>query len=261
MLADRLDPSTVADSLVDEPLDAGSSLSAVLFDMDGLLVDTERDWYAVESAIMTRLGASWGPEHQQHLVGGPMGRTVRYMLDLSGASSTPEMITQLMLDGMAERLRRGVVWRPGAEDLLVALSEAGVPCALVSASFRILVDAVLDSVGHQHFRTSVAGDEVARTKPDPEPYLLAANRLGACPARCVVLEDSLPGLAAAEAAGCVAVGVPHVVDLPAAPGRTVVGSLSDLTPALLDAMVARRVGERSERHLRSSLSRSRTSCR
>lgn len=215
-----------------------TAMAAVLFDMDGLLVDTEHEWFAVETEIMARLGGGWGPEHQELLVGGPMERTVEHMLAVSGAAVAPDVLAGWMVDGMAERLRTGVVWRPGAQELLVALAAARVPCALVSASFRVLVDAVLDAVGHDHFRVTVAGDEVERTKPHPDPYLRAAQLLGVPAGSCVVLEDSLTGLASAEAAGCVAVAVPHVVAVPDAPGRTVVGSLAELTPASLDSLVA-----------------------
>jgi HAD superfamily hydrolase (TIGR01509 family) len=208
----------------------------VLFDMDGLLVDTEHTWFLAETDVMARLGGPWGPEHQRILVGGPLSATVGYMLDLAGSAVPPATVARWLLEDMAARLRRGVTYRPGAQRLLHALRAAGVPCGLVSASHRSLMDAVLAAVGDHHFAVTVAGDEVVRTKPHPEPYLAAAAALGLAPSRCVVLEDSPTGVAAAEAAGCVTVAVPSVVPIPAAPGRTVVNSLVELDPSRLGAL-------------------------
>jgi HAD superfamily hydrolase (TIGR01509 family) len=146
------------------------------------------------------------------------------------------MVNATMLDLLAH----GADHRPGAERLLDALVAAGVPCALVSASHRPLVDAVLASVGGDHFAVTIAGDEVERTKPFPDPYLLAADLLGADPRRCVVLEDSPTGVAAAEAAGCVVVAVPFMVPIEPAASRHVVGSLLELTPATLERLVTER---------------------
>jgi HAD superfamily hydrolase (TIGR01509 family) len=211
--------------------------AAVLFDMDGLLVDTEHTWFRAETEVMARLGGPWGPEHQQVLVGGPLPATVRYMRDLAGSDVPPETVARWLLADMAARLRRGVTYRPGARELLHALRVAGVPCGLVSASYRTLMDAVLAAVGDHHFAVTVAGDEVVRTKPHPEPYLTAAAALGLAPRRCVVLEDSPTGVAAAEAAGCVTVAVPSVAPIAPAPGRTVVRSLVELDPHRLGALV------------------------
>ncbi|GLW64964.1 hydrolase [Actinomadura rubrobrunea] len=219
-------------------MDTGDRLRAVLFDMDGLLIDSERLWLEVEEEVVTWLGGTWGPEHQQRLLGGSLDKAVRYMLDLTGADVPPAEVRRRMLEGMAERLDACVPLMPGAKELLAELRDAGVPAALVSSSHRRLIEPVLDAVGREHFAVTVAGDEVTRTKPDPEPYLTAAARLGAEPRRCVVLEDSPSGLAAAEAAGCVTVAVPSLVPVPPAPGRTVVSSLRELDLSRLAALVA-----------------------
>nr|WP_131758536.1 HAD family phosphatase [Actinomadura fibrosa] len=205
--------------------------------MDGLLIDSERVWLEVESEVMAWLGGTWGPEHQERLVGGSLDIAVAYMLELTGSPAAPEEVGRRMLDGMHERLSAFVPLMPGAKELLAELRGAGVPAALVSSSHRRLIEPVLDAVGREHFVLSVAGDEVGRTKPDPEPYLTAAARLGADPGRCVVLEDSPNGVAAAEAAGCVTVAVPNVLPIPPAPGRTVVASLRELNLERLSALV------------------------
>ena len=209
---------------------------AVLFDMDGLLIDSERVWLEVESDVMAWLGGEWSTAHQEHLVGGSLDVAVRYMLELTGADASPEEVGRRMLDGMAERLGACVPMMPGAKDLLAEIRAAGVAAALVSSSHRRLIEPVLDAIGREHFALSIAGDEVARTKPDPEPYLTAAARLGADPGRCVVLEDSPNGVAAGEAAGCVTVAVPGVLPIPPAPGRVVAASLREVSLARLRSL-------------------------
>ncbi|GGQ15255.1 HAD superfamily hydrolase (TIGR01509 family) [Actinomadura coerulea] len=216
----------------------GGGPHAVLFDMDGLLIDSESVWLEVESEVMAWLGGEWSPAHQERLVGGSLYLAVDYMLELTGADAPREEVGRRMLDGMAERLGACVPLMPGAKDLLAELRAAGMTTALVSSSHRRLIEPVLDAVGREHFALSVAGDEVARTKPHPEPYLTAAARLGADPARCVVLEDSPNGVAAAEAAGCVTVAVPGLLPIPPAPGRTVVASLREVDLERLRSLVA-----------------------
>jgi HAD superfamily hydrolase (TIGR01509 family) len=218
---------------------ANPQLAAVLFDMDGLLVDTEHAWGEAETEVMAWLGhPHWSAQEQGDMVGGPISRVAAYMRQASGSDRGVDEIERQIVSTMAELLRRGANHRPGAAELLDDLAKHGVPCALVSSSPRNLVDAVLASVGGAHFATTLAGDEVARTKPFPDPYLLACERLGVDPSQAVVLEDSPVGVAAAEAAGCLVVAVPFVVPIEPAPRRRVVTSLADLDTARLRAMVA-----------------------
>jgi HAD superfamily hydrolase (TIGR01509 family) len=212
-------------------------LQAVLFDMDGLLVDSERLWYETEAEVMAGLGATWGPEHQESLVGGSIDRTVAYMLALTGPVEAPGEVARRLLDGMAERLRANVPMMPGAKELLDEVREAGVPSALVSSTHRNLMEYALDGIGRDRLTITVAGDEVAHTKPHPEPYLTAARLLDADPRQCVALEDSPNGTASATAAGCHVVAVPSVVPIADAPGRTVVTSLLDVDLARLRSLV------------------------
>jgi HAD superfamily hydrolase (TIGR01509 family) len=212
-------------------------LQAVLFDMDGLLVDSERLWYEAEAEVMAGLGAAWGPEDQESLVGGSMTRTVAYMLARTGPVAPPEELARKLLDGMGERLRANVPMMPGAKQLLDEVREAGVPSALVSSTNRALMEYALDGIGRDRFTVTVAGDEVAHTKPHPEPYLTAARLLDADPRHCVALEDSPTGAESATTAGCHVIGVPSVVPIPDAPGRTVVSSLLDVDLARLRSLV------------------------
>ncbi|MGR6917326.1 HAD family hydrolase [[Actinomadura] parvosata] len=203
-------------------------MQAVFFDMDGLLVDSERVWLRIETGVMARLGAEWTPQHQVHLVGGSMERTVAYMLSVSGAEVPPETVRAWMVDGMVAELSAGVAVMPGASELLDALRAEGVPVGLVTSSLKDIADAVLKSVGRDRFDVVVTADDVTRTKPDPEPYLTAARLLGVDPVRCVVLEDSPNGVAAATAAGCAVVAVPSLLPVEPAPGRLVVSSLTEV---------------------------------
>ncbi|MBB2913773.1 HAD superfamily hydrolase (TIGR01509 family) [Streptosporangium becharense] len=216
-------------------------MQAVLFDMDGLLVDSEKIWFEVESEVMERLGGRWGHGDQEHLVGGSMPSTVAYMLQVAGGGVSPEEVTAWMLDGMITRLSGGVEMMPGAAELLAAVRRAGLPTALVTSSLRPIAEACLESIGRHNFDHVVTGDQVARPKPDPEPYLTATRLLGAEPARCVVLEDSPNGVTAATAAGCRVVAVPSVVPVPEAPGRLVVGSLLEVDVETLRELSAREI--------------------
>jgi HAD superfamily hydrolase (TIGR01509 family) len=218
-----------------------TGLQAVLFDMDGLLIDSERIWFEVETEVMAWLGVEWTPEHQERLVGGSMQSTTAYMLALGDSravgSVSQEDIARRLLDGMAGRLREHVPLLPGAKELLAEVQDAGLPSALVSSTYRRVMEYALDGIGREFFTVTIAGDEVRETKPHPEPYLTAVRRLGVVAGRCVALEDSPNGVAAADAAGCVVVAVPSVVTIPAAAGRLVVESLCDLDLRRLAALV------------------------
>ncbi|WP_370152742.1 HAD family hydrolase [Streptacidiphilus sp. EB129] len=217
--------------------DATTGLQAVLLDMDGTLVDTEHFWWEAESGLLAELGYPVDPSAREGVVGGPMSRVVEHLLRVSGAPLSPEALGTMINDRFAQLVGDGVPVCPGAFELLDQLAAAGVPTALVSASHRRIIDLVLGTLGAHRFAFSVAGDEVARTKPHPDPYLLAAARLGADPARCVVVEDAPTGVASAEAAGCRVVAVPSIATIAPAPGRTVLASLEQLDLALLRSLV------------------------
>ncbi|WP_031161566.1 HAD family hydrolase [Streptosporangium roseum] len=217
-------------------------MDAVLFDMDGLLVDSEKIWFQVESEVMERLGGAWGPADQERLVGGSMPSAVAYMLTASGASAHPDDVAAWMLEGMTHRLAGGVEMMPGAAGLLAAVRRAGLPTALVTSSVRPIAEACLKGIGRDNFDHVVTGDDVMRTKPHPEPYLTATRLLGVAAARCVALEDSPNGVTAATAAGCRVVAVPSVLPIPAAPGRLVVNSLHEVDVDVLRVLAARGAG-------------------
>ncbi|GAA4220409.1 HAD superfamily hydrolase (TIGR01509 family) [Streptosporangium album] len=214
-------------------------MDAVLFDMDGLLVDSEKIWFQVECEVMERLGGRWGTADQEYLVGGSMTAAVTHMLKISGAGAHPDDVAAWMLEGMTSRLADGVEMMPGAAELLASVRRAGLRTALVTSSVRPIAQACLKGIGVDNFDHVVTGDDVMRTKPHPEPYLTAARLLGVAAARCVALEDSPNGVTSATAAGCRVVAVPSVLPIPAAPGRLVVESLREIDVDVLRALAAR----------------------
>ena len=226
------------------PLRRPAALRAVLFDMDGLLVDSEPLWFVIEREVAERLGAPWGEADQEALIGGSLERTVSYLLAKADGAATAEGaaragredVARWLVDGMARLvLARGLPLQPGAARLLAALDAVGVPCALVTASSRAIMDAVLKATGLS-FGVTVCGEDVQRGKPDPEPYLRAAALLWVPPSGCVVLEDSPTGIAAARAAGCPVIAVPSVPVAPTS-GLITVKSLDAVGFDLLERAV------------------------
>ncbi|MFD7895214.1 HAD family hydrolase [Streptomyces sp. NPDC059743] len=215
----------------------GSALQAVLLDMDGTLVDTEGFWWDAEVEVFKALGHVLDETWRDVVVGGPMTRSATFLIEATGAAITLAELTVLLNDTFEDRIGRGVPLMPGATRLLTELAAHEVPTALVSASHRRIIDRVLASLGPEYFALTVAGDEVPRAKPHPDPYLLAARGLGADPSRCAVIEDTATGVAAAEAAGCRVVAVPSVAPIAPADGRIVVRSLEEVDLVFLRGMM------------------------
>lgn len=202
--------------------------SAVLWDMDGTLVDTEPYWIETEFALAERYDGTWSHEHALNLVGNDLLDSGRYIREHMGIDRTPEQIVEELLDGVVERVRSQVPWRPGAVDLLAELGAAGVPCGLVTMSYQRFVAPILESLPTGTFRVVVTGDVVSQGKPHPEPYLAAADRLDVDPAACLAIEDSDTGTRSAVAAGCGVLVVPNHVEVPPGERRVFADSLVDL---------------------------------
>jgi HAD superfamily hydrolase (TIGR01509 family) len=215
------------------------TLQAVLWDMDGTLVDSEPVWARVQIDLLTSLGATWTVEDAMQLVGSDLADAVQvWMGALPEGVISAEELADRMFGDVVRSLKDDVVLRPGALELLHSLKAAGVPCALVSASYRVMIDAVLSHLGPDLFDVVVAGDEVRNGKPHPEPYLTAARELDVDPADCVVIEDSPGGTASGTAAGAFVVAVPQWVTIPEAPRRLVLESLVGVTPDSLRQLLA-----------------------
>lgn len=213
-------------------------LKAVLFDMDGTLVDTEQLWWAAVDEVAAQLGYTLTEADQPDVLGRPVEHTATLLGRAVGAPVGA--VAAELHRKFAARVRADVVPRPGAVELLVALRCAGVPTALVTASPRHVADTVvkaLESLGAGRFTTTVTADDTLRTKPAPDPYLAACQALGVAPAACVAVEDTPTGVASAEAAGCHVLAVPSVAPIGPAARRTVLASLKEASPGLLSALV------------------------
>lgn len=212
--------------------------AAVLFDMDGTLIDSEHLWLRAEQAVMSSLGGSWSEQDQAHCLGGPLERVAEYMIEMSSADRSADQIGMDLMDEVEFLMRREpIIWRPGARELLTEAVDLGIPTALVTASWRRLVMALHDriaaDVGGEPFTTIVSGDEVARGKPHPDPYESAARLLRQRPVECLAVEDSPTGVAAAVAAGCQVVAVPHIATIEAQDTVWIVDTLEGATLASL----------------------------
>lgn len=198
--------------------------AAVLWDMDGTLVDTEPYWIRAETELMNTHGIDWSDEQGLEFVGNDLLTSAAMMQDAGLDLPALEIVQRLITEVVAQ-IEEEVPFRPGALDLLAELRSEGIPCAMVTMSYRRLAEAVIATCPPGSFAGLIAGDEVSAGKPDPEPYLKGAALLGFDPGDCVALEDSKPGLASAEAAGTIAVGIPHLVALEPRPGRILWSSL------------------------------------
>jgi HAD superfamily hydrolase (TIGR01509 family) len=202
--------------------------TAVLWDMDGTLVNTEPLWMAAETELVHSWGGQWSHEDGLSLVGNPLTTSASILQERGVDLSLDEII-----DYLSVRVRAGVAartpWQPGAEALLRALAEAGVPQALVTSSYRNLALPFAEVAGV--FATVVAGDDVQHAKPHPEPYLMAAEHLGVDVTRCVIVEDSPSGIGSAVAAGGRVLAVEVFTPIPDLPELSVTSSLTDITVA------------------------------
>jgi HAD superfamily hydrolase (TIGR01509 family) len=208
--------------------DRDGALAAVLWDMDGTLVDTEPYWMEAEQVLVAEHGGTWSQEDAHALVGSPLMVSAEFLRRRGGVDLEPVVIVERLLAHVVARVGERIPWRPGALELLDELGARGVPCALVTMSWTSLADAVLGRLPDGTFAAVVTGDAVQHGKPHPEPYLRAVERLGVQPSACVAIEDSVTGLRSAESAGAATIGVPHLVPIPPAPRRVVVGSLTEV---------------------------------
>ncbi|MCU1420701.1 MAG: putative hydrolase [Microbacteriaceae bacterium] len=181
--------------------------AAILWDMDGTLVDTEPYWLAAEAELVASYGGTWTHEDGLQLVGAGLGHSAS-VLQGRGVELTADEIIQLLTDRVLDQIRVSVPWRPGARELLADVRAAGIPTALVTMSIRRMATHIASLMPEVGFDVVVAGDDVSHSKPHPEPYLHAAGLLGVDILDCVAIEDSTTGLASAVASGAVPIGVP-----------------------------------------------------
>jgi HAD superfamily hydrolase (TIGR01509 family) len=196
--------------------------------MDGLLVDSEPEWLKSESEITAAYGYQWTSQDQVACLGGPLSRVGQYMHDKCNQAETPDFFTNKLVEVQSEKMRSHTPFMPGAYELVKDLQNNGAKTGLVSASPRIIVDAVLDNVGAELFPFSISSDDVERTKPHPDAYLKAAQLTNSAIGNCLVFEDSLTGVGAATSSGAWLVAVPHLVHVDESERVRVIKSLEQL---------------------------------
>jgi HAD superfamily hydrolase (TIGR01509 family) len=209
------------------PADGRRLPAAVLWDMDGTLVDTEPCWMGAEAALVEEFGGRWTDEDSVRMIGLPLEPAAR-ILQGHGVDLPLAVIGERLVDGVVAAVARELVWQPGALELLAALRHAGVSSALVTMSYRRLAEEVISRGPADTFDVVVTGDEVTHGKPHPEPYLRAAELLGVDVADCVAIEDSPPGIASALASGARTLGVQHIVAVEPRPELSRAGSLAEI---------------------------------
>jgi HAD superfamily hydrolase (TIGR01509 family) len=219
------------------PVGAAPFPAAVLWDMDGTLIDTEQFWIQAEYELVEAHGGTWSDTDAHQLVGRDLLDSAAYVKQVGGVPGEPVEIVNALMERVVQLMAGSPPWRPGALDLLHELAAAAIPSALVTMSWRMFADAVVELLPPGVFAAVIVGDEVERGKPHPEPYLAAARSLGVDAADCVAIEDSPTGAISASAAGCTVIGVPHVVEIPLAATDLIISSLTQLDVATLRRLV------------------------
>ncbi len=210
------------------PIDPARLPAAVLWDMDGTIVDTEPYWMRAETELIESFGGSWSADDGLQLVGSGLLDAAAIIREAGVDLPLPEIVNRLT-DRVMALIAQSVPWRPGARELLGELRAAGVRTALVTMSLRRMALTVADALGSDAFDLVVAGDDVTRPKPHPEPYLTAAERLGVSIRDCIAIEDSEFGLVSAVSSGAATIGVPCHVTLHEAPTHELWPSLAGRT--------------------------------
>jgi HAD superfamily hydrolase (TIGR01509 family) len=209
-------------------------IEAVVFDLDGVLIDSEPVWEEVRRGLVAERGGHWAPDAQRRLMGMSTQEWAWYLSDDLGVGLPPEEVAALVVDRMAARYRERIPFLPGAVEAVRRLA-ARWPLGLASSSPPVLIETVLEAAGlRSYFQVTMSTEQVPHGKPAPDIYLAVAARLGVSPADCAAIEDSSNGLRSAAAAGLRVIAVPHPRYPPdpdaLAATRLVLPTLADLTP-------------------------------
>ena len=203
--------------------------AAVLWDMDGTLIDSEPYWMESEGALAASYGGVWTEADAHEMIGKSLYDSSAMLREKFGIEDlSVQGVIDRMTNEVIANLKRKLPFRPGALELLIELKRRGIKTALVTMSMRSMAQTVVDQIGFQAFDVIVAGDEVRNGKPHPEPYLKAAELLGVDIKNCIAFEDSISGLRSAESAGTHAIGVPNLIPLPARETNKIISSLTDV---------------------------------
>lgn len=208
--------------------------AAVLWDMDGTLVDSEHYWLSSEKELASSVGQVWTEQDGLNMVGMSLYDSSRIIKQKLGLEDSTEQIINRLTNSVIAKLETSLPWRPGAQELLKSIKAAGIPMALVTMSMRRNALAVVNRMDFEAFDVVIAGDDVTHGKPHPEPYLKAAEALGVAIEDCIAFEDSISGLHSAEASGAIAIGIPHLIQIPASGQRTLWPTLLGVTVSDLE---------------------------
>ena len=202
---------------------------AVLFDMDGTIIDSEPYWLASEQALAAEHDGVWTANDGLGVIGKDLDESAKVFKDTTKITLEIDEIKNSLSSAVQDKLAKVVPWRPGAQELLLELRNRKVKTALVTMSLRRMAQQVVDAIPFDAFDVIVAGDDVTRGKPHPEAYEKAAALLGFHPSKCIAFEDSSTGLTSAESAGTYAIGIPNIIEIPAKPGRILWPTLEGVT--------------------------------
>ena len=202
---------------------------AVLFDMDGTIIDSEPYWMASEQALAAEHNGTWTANDGLDIIGMDLDESSKLFKDRANIPLEPEEIKNRLTNDVQSKLARAVPWRPGAKELLLELRKRNVKTALVTMALHRMAQQVVDAIPFDAFDVIVAGDDVTRGKPHPEAYEKAAALLGFHPSKCIAFEDSVTGLTSAEAAGTYAIGIPNIIEIPQKPDRVLWPTLEGVT--------------------------------
>jgi HAD superfamily hydrolase (TIGR01509 family) len=191
---------------------------AVLWDLDGTIIDSEPYWLLSEQRLVEEFGGTWSEADGFALIGAGLSNAAEHLQGF-GVDMPVDAIVRRMVDEVDEMNAKQIPWRPGALELLRSIHDAGIPQVIVTMSYRTTANFIADELGL--FAGVICGEDVTHSKPHPEPYQMGAALVGADPRECVALEDSVPGSASAVAAGAVTIALPLHVPLPESENYTI----------------------------------------
>lgn len=213
--------------------------AAVLWDMDGTIIDSEEYWIIAEEELVHLFGGTWSHQDGLELVGNGLPETAK-KLQSRGVNLSIDEIIQSLTTRVLEQLEGAVTWRPGAVEVMKEFHALGVPQMMVTMSIERMARAVSQLIPGSPLQDVVAGDNVIQSKPDPEAYLLAAERLGVNVTDCVAFEDSPSGVASASRADAFTVGVTNLIDLSSSPAHHVLHTLAGVSATNIVELFAQR---------------------
>jgi HAD superfamily hydrolase (TIGR01509 family) len=202
---------------------------AVLFDMDGTIIDSEPYWMASEQALAAEHNGNWTAKDGLDIIGMDLDESSKVIKERANIPLEPDEIKNRLTNDVQSKLAKVVPWRPGAQELLLDLRKHNVKTALVTMALHRMAQQVVDAIPFDAFDVIVAGDDVTRGKPHPEAYEKAAALLGFETKNCIAFEDSITGLSSAESAGTYAIGIPNIIEIPSKPGRVIWPTLEGVT--------------------------------